>query len=180
MLLSLKYLSEREPREEMVRSNIKYGKLSFFFPLCFLSVPSFLHHPHSPSHSWLPIVFSALHVKTSLSMLETLGVFMLCSDQHSVCLQTPSRPKLLGGSSVPLSLWDPRWTMSSSSYRLLKKLREKLCLHSLSSQNLGHAWNGIQLGNVLAWASLLGTPREADISLFSLVKSSSLFYVWCS
>lgn len=83
-------------------------------------------------------------------MLDTLGVFMLRSDQHSVCLQTPSRPKLLVVSFVLLSLWAPRWTVSSSSYRLLKKLREKLCLHSLSSQNLGRAWNGIQLGNLLA------------------------------
>lgn len=63
MLLSWKYLSEREPREKMVRSNIKYGKLSFFFP----------------SVSYQPPVFSTTH-----TLPVTLGshcVFSLaCED----------------------------------------------------------------------------------------------------
>lgn len=140
------------------RSNTKQSKLKLFF-FCFLSASSFLYHPHSLSHSWLPLCFqpcrclvSALHVKTSLPVLETLGVFMLCSDQHSACLQIASLTKLLVGSSVLLSLWDllcDYQQLILTSF--LKKLGERLHLHSCNSQNLGHACPPVlQLGNVLA------------------------------
>lgn len=107
---------------------------------------------------------SALCVKTSLHALETLGVFMLHGDQHSACLQIASLTKLLVGSSVLLLLWDllcdyEQLILTSS----LRKLGEKLHLHSCSSQNLGHACPPVlQLGNVIARASLLGMPREAE------------------
>lgn len=83
---------------------------------------------------------SALCVETSLPVLETLGVFMLHSDQHSACLQIVSLTKLLVGFSVLLSLWDPCCDYKQLILMsFLGKLGGKLHLHSCSSQNLGHA-----------------------------------------
>lgn len=83
---------------------------------------------------------SASRVKTSLPVLETLGVFVLHNHQHSACLQIVSLTELLVGSSVLLSPWDLCCDYEQLILiSFLGKLGERLHLHSHSSQNLGHA-----------------------------------------
>lgn len=113
-------------QEEKRCSNIKYIKLKLFFFLCFLSASSFLHHPHSLRHSWLPLCFQPRVWRIPSPCLRHLGC--LCYTAIStvrVCKLLPF-PSCWWALLSCCHCGTCAGTMSSSFYRLLKKLREKL------------------------------------------------------
>lgn len=124
-------------------------------------------------------------MKPSLPALGTLGVFVLHSNQHSVCLQIASLSKLLVGSSVLLSPWDPRCDYEQlilnifpqaggeAASSLLQQSERGTCMSpsasaggcSGSSVSLGHAKGSRSslVPNLEVWL-LFDAPKSARFS----------------
>lgn len=119
---------------------------------------------------------SASRVKPSLPTLGTLGVFVLLSNQHSVCLQIASLSKLLVGSSVLLSPWDPCCDYEQVILNIFPQAGGEAASSLLQQSERGTCMSPVlQLGDVLARVSPLGTLKEAEGSLVSNLEVWLLF-----
>lgn len=170
-----------QPRQS---GEVVLNTANWSFVVFFLFLISLQFSPPPPHcHSWLPLCVwhcrcsvSASRVKPSLPALGTLGVFVLRSNQHSVCLQIASLSKLLVGSSVLLSPWDPRCDYEQVILNIFPQAGGEAASSLLQQSERGTCMSPVlQLGDVLARVSPLGTLKEAEGSLVSNLEVWLLF-----